>query len=161
MRYFVRTWLTSGKGNGSNRNRTILGRCGRCAEGYIAHVNNLRKTNSVKQYAYFECSKLPFNGSECEVWHQEVLAIFRQQNFCPECHFSRKLEKESGDQYGCFGNDCDDNPEISDLFGVRYIPTAVLLDNGFPVLRMDGSCKSREFFVFLRDVISHGKDPLM
>jgi len=92
---------------------------------------------------------------------KKSLLFFGNKTSVRSAIFRENLKKNQEINMDVLEIDCDDNPEISDLFGVRYIPTAVLLDNGFPVSRMDGSCKSREFFVFLQDVISHGKDPLM
>ncbi|AGE48848.1 thioredoxin [Paramecium bursaria Chlorella virus AP110A] len=92
---------------------------------------------------------------------KKSLLFFSNKTSLRSAAFRENLKKHQEINMDVLEIDCDENPEISDLFGVKYIPTAILLDNGFPVSRMDGSCKSHEFVDFLFDVVSLGKDPLM
>lgn len=89
------------------------------------------------------------------------LLLFSNKTSVRSATFRENLKKHQEINIDVLEIDCDANPEISDLFGVRYIPTAILLDQGFPISRMDGACKSHEFVEFLHDVVSLGKDPLM
>lgn len=92
---------------------------------------------------------------------KKSLLLFREKSSTRSNIFRENLNKHQELNIDVFEIDCNENREISQLFGVRYIPTAILLDNGFPVSRMDGECKSHEFLNFLQDVVSHGKDPLV
>jgi hypothetical protein len=92
---------------------------------------------------------------------KKSLLFFSNKTSVHSATFRENLKKHPDIHIDVLEIDCNDNPEISDLFGVRYIPTAILLENGFPISRMDGVCKSQEFVDFLYDVVSHGKDPLM
>jgi hypothetical protein len=92
---------------------------------------------------------------------KKSLLLFSRKTSVQSDTFRGNLKKNQDIHIDVWEVDCNGNPEISDLFGVRYIPTAILLENGFPISRMDGVCKSQEFVDFLHDVVSHGKDPLM
>ena len=92
---------------------------------------------------------------------KKSLLFFSNKTSVHNATFRENLKKKPDIHIDVWEVDCDDNPEISDLFGVRHIPTAILMENGFPISRMNGVYKSHEFVDFLHDVISHGKDPLM
>ena len=50
--------------------------------------------------------------------------------------------------------------EIAQLYGVSYFPTAILLDDGIPVSRMEGICEAENFLDFVADIVILGHNSL-
>jgi thioredoxin-like negative regulator of GroEL len=56
--------------------------------------------------------------------------------------------------------DVEAHREIAHLYGVTYFPTAILLDDGIPVSRMEGLCETENFLDFVADIVILGHNSL-
>jgi thioredoxin-like negative regulator of GroEL len=87
---------------------------------------------------------LKFHGSHC----------YRSKQF------KDRLIKRVDLQIDVYEIDFFEHRDISRLLGVEIIPTALLLENGIPISRMDGLYGADDFLDFVADVVLHGKNPL-
>jgi thioredoxin 1 len=85
------------------------------------------------------------------------LAIIKfTASWCGPCKVAQstylKMEEEFP-QYTCFTIDVDDNSELAEAYGIRSVPTFVILRDGAELCRFSGAVYTTPFRKQLRDLL--------